>query len=391
MSRERATAAGSKLVFQSYCDCEARCLCSDLVLTGNKLGSVLCSMLGKLLLKLKDLKRLCIDACEIDDGAAAALATGMMSTTPCCDIRQLAFGGNNMSPAGLSSIARSFQHCTKLEELDLSCTPMSAEPPVQHIPTGTSTTAMYDLLAALDHADTNDPSAGPGPGAATISSGPNSFSRASSAMSGAPSAAPSGSPAGYRMLLWTAAMVRALSVILKHVQSVRCNGCVWHGSALEALVECLKTNSNLQVVNIRMNERQWDSKRDMTLSKMLGSLAARQQQNGNASLKFIDFGGMPTGNMNQVMQCSGDLMARVQNLCVTCTSLRGNFKEGPDTLVRNPLSVQLPSGVACAIHCNTRGAECSDDPTAVHMCWYRPIPQTCVFPKRMCGSLGILR
>ena len=121
--------------------------------------------------------------------------------------------------------------------------------------------------------------------------------------------------------------------MLKHVQSVRCNGCVWHGSALEALVEVLRMNSNLQVVNIRMNEKQWDAKRDMTLSKMLGGLAARQQQNGSTSLKFIDFGGLPTGNMNQVMQCRGDLMARVQNLCVTCTPLRGDFKEGPDTLV----------------------------------------------------------
>lgn len=290
-------------------------------------------MLGKLLLKLKELKRLNIDACEIDDGAAAALATGIMSPNPCSDIRQLAFGGNNMSPAGLSSIARSFQHCTKLEELDLSCTPISSEPPVQHIPTGTSTTAMYDLLAALDHAGTEDPTAGPGPARRTISGGPGSMTRASSnskPSGGTP--APNDASAEYRMLLWTSAMVRALSLLLKNVQSLRCNGCVWHGAAMEALLECLQMNTNLQVVNIRMNEKQWDAKRDMTLAKVLGSLASRPQD-GKASLKFIDFGGMPTGKMNQVMQRSGDLMGRVQNLCVTCTPLRGDFREGPDTLV----------------------------------------------------------
>lgn len=311
--------------------------CSELVLTGNKLGSVLCAMLGKLLPKVGTLRKLFIDACEIDDGAALALSTGIMSPTACSGIKHLAFGGNNMSPAGLSSIASSFQHCTKLEELDLSCTPISSEPPVQHIPTGTSTTAMYDLLAALDHAGTDDPPAGPGPARRTISGGPGSVMGTSTVSSGASAAAANGSSAAYRMLLWTSPMVRSLSPILKHVQIVRCNGCVWHGSALEALLDCMKANVNLQVVNIRMNEKIWDAKRDMPLSKMLGCLAAHQQQEGKASLRLIDFGGLPTGKMNQVMQKSGHLMARVAALCVSCTALRGDFREGADTLVRKSL------------------------------------------------------
>lgn len=349
-------------------------MCRDLVLTGNKLGQVLCSMLGKLLLKFNDLRRLCIDACEIDDGAAAALATAIMSPKkPFSELRQLSFGGNNMSPAGLSSIARTFQHCSKLEELDLSCTPISSEPPIQHTPTGTSTTAMYDLLAALDHSAADDGPQGPGPAGRTITGGPGAMTRGSSMMNGSTMNGSTttgiNSSGQHRMLVWSSAMVRALSVILKLVPSVRCNGCVWHGSALEALSDCLRDNTNLQLVNIRMNEKQWDAKRDMPLSKMLGELTARQRD-GMAGLKFIDFGGLPTGKMNHVMQRSTELMGRVQNLCVTCTSLRGDFKEGPDTLVRETL-VFKPS---CSSESSTVSASASlihvlISVVVLHTCW----------------------
>jgi hypothetical protein len=324
--------------------CNALSVCRELVLTGNKLGSVLCSMLGKLLLKMKDLRRLYIDACEIDDGAAAALATCIMSPQPCKDIRVLAFGGNNMSPAGLSSIARSFEHCTRLDELDLSCTPISSEPPVQHISTGTSTTAMYDLLAALDHSSTAS-QGGPGPTARTISSGPGSFKRTSSAFT-AGTTTQNGAGTEPRMLVWTSAMVRNLSVILKNAQTIRCNGCVWHGSALQELAECLRSNSQLQALNIRMNEKHWDPRRDMQLSKMLSSFAMRQA-GGNSSVKVMDFGGFPTGKMNAVLQRSTEFMPVVENLSVTCSALRGDNRDGPDTLVRPTTCIQFP----CATHC----------------------------------------
>jgi hypothetical protein len=153
------------------------------------------------------------------------------------------------------------------------------------------------------------------------------------------------------MLVWTSPMVRALSVLLPNVQTVRCNGCVWHGSALDALLECLKTSPNLQAVNIRMNEKQWDAKRDMQLSRMLHSLASRQQDGSRANLKVMDFGGLPTGKMSEVIQRSGDLMARVQNLCVTCNALRGDNRQGPDTLVRNSSMHMLRSMKSALAYC----------------------------------------
>lgn len=278
-------------------------VCSELVLTGNRLGPDCCAAVGRALPRLPMLKKLALDACFIDDAAAQALAKawprGPAGKHVPCEISRLAIGGNALSPAGIAALAQCFACCRKLEEVDVSCTPLAAELPAHVTSTGHGELSQYDNYAWLDHGHSAQEEARTG-----------------------------------GMLVWHAPMVQALAPLLRATHCVRSYGCVWTAAALRELLSFVNCNPSLQLLSLRQSELSGDlrspAEADVTLSHFFRNLHARAETTaGAAAMLSLDVVGVPAGSMARVEKDAAAVVRSIANLNLACPEIDATSKAAP--------------------------------------------------------------
>lgn len=276
------------------------------MLTGNRLGADSCTVLGRLLPTLPILKKVSLDACFLDDAAAFALSKawprGPAAKPQPSEIERVAFGGNTLTPAGISALAACFACCRKLEEVDVSCTPLAAElPPHLGAAAAHGDASQYDGYAWLDH--------------------------------GGGGAAP-------QMAVWTAEMASALAPLLRSTHCVRGHGCVWTAAALRELLSHVNVNASLRLLSLRQNERAGDAAggaQEVTLSHIFRNMHARSETTaGAAAMLSLDVAGLAPGSVARVERGAQAVVRTIANLNLACPEVDGASQAAPAQVRANP-------------------------------------------------------
>eukprot|EP00892_Ulva_mutabilis_P004685 jgi/Ulvmu1/2589/UM014_0040.1 len=288
-----------RAVFQALEGCKKL---GELALTGNRLGTECCAVLGRVLPGLPMLKKVALDACFLDDAAAAALA-GAWPRGPNrkhlpSEIARVSIGGNQLSPTGIAALATCFACCRKLEEVDVSCTPHAAELPAHIVAATHGDQAQYDHYAWLDHEPQE------------------------------------GSSRRRSMIVWDADMVAALAPLLRAAHCVRSHGCAWTGSALRELLSLVNCNPSLQLLLLRQNEAAVEHSTadgaQVTLSHVFRNLQARAEATkGAASMLSLDVVGVAAGGMARAEREAKEVVRTIANLNIACPEIDASSKAAP--------------------------------------------------------------
>lgn len=284
------------------------------MLTGNRIGSEGCAALGRTLPGLPMLKKLAIDACFLDDAAASAFSAAWPRAPggrpQPCEIERVALGGNALSAPGIAALAQCFACCRKLEEVDVSCTPLAAELPPHIVATGPGDASQYDTFAWLDHS--------------------------------AAAAAVGGGPAPRQMFVWGPEMVQALSPLLRTTHCVRGHGCVWTPAALRELLSFVNCNPSLRLLALRQNERRGEvgaaaAPADVTLSHVFRNLHARSETTaGAAAMLSLDVAGLAPGGMGRVEREAQSVVQSIANLNLGCPEVKPSSQAAPNQVHIDP-------------------------------------------------------
>jgi hypothetical protein len=292
----------------------------DLTLTGSRMAVTGCEALGRLLPEWSMLSTLKLDACSITDAAADALARGI-AAREVPRLQHLAFGGNLVGPVGLRSLVGVFDHCKALKTLDVSCTSMSAPPAVlpldQVIP---------DYLSNLDHRRSTAaaPAAGGAPpGARTL----KRQVTAESMHTGTGGVGRDG--AGHMMLIWGKESVDALGPMLRRIEKIKVDRCVWEYEALNAFLTHVSLNAHITVCGLHLNscvEVPSGPPRCLSIAHILWKLHQRSATPDVSDLLSLSFAGLPAGDLDKLVQKRANtakLASKLRSIVVRCPLTQG--------------------------------------------------------------------
>jgi hypothetical protein len=297
--------------------------CSELTLTGNRLGTSGCETLGKLLPEWDMLNALKIDACSITDSAAACLARGVNSRT-LPRLQHIMIGGNRLGPAGLASLSSAFSSCAVLKSLDISCTPMAAPPTV--VPADPD---LPEALARLDHERPPRRMASGANGERRLMRSGTNVSEGSAAAAAAMAGSEDGGGAsrGFvgTLMVWSKDAVQALAPLLQMAENIKAQRCVWDNEALKVLFNTVSTNPASRTIGVHCLQSRAEPgdappPRRVTVAHALQKLQGRAAAGGVADLISISFSGMPAGDLERVLRSSktAALGSKLKSCVVRC-------------------------------------------------------------------------
>lgn len=131
------------------------------------------------------------------------------------------------------------------------------------------------------------------------------------------------------MLIWGKESVDALGPMLRRIEKVKVDRCVWEYEALNAFLTHVSLNAHITVCGLHLNrciEAPSGPQRSLSIAQILWKLHQRSASSDVSDLLSLSFAGMPAGELDKVVQKrtnTAKLAGKLRAIVVRCPLTQG--------------------------------------------------------------------